>query len=82
MAILESAPGDGKFFASNSTTIGNGALACNDPCALGGHCSIAVGIDFWDNAHTSDSSNRGKRLGGKLNTLVQRAQHMGGSSDG
>jgi hypothetical protein len=86
MATLESAPGGGMFFTSDSTIVGNGASAYNDPFVPGGDCSTVVGIAIgngsWDNAHTSDSSSKGKRLGGKPSTLVQRARHTGGSSGG
>ncbi len=61
------------FYASNSTTIGNGALTYNDLCALSDDCSTIVGSGSWDNAHTFDLSNRGKRLDVEPSTLVQRA---------
>jgi hypothetical protein len=82
MVIQESALGRGRFSTSSLTAIGNGASACNDPCALGRDYSTAVGNGSWDNAHTSNLSSRGERLGGELSTLVQRTQHMGESSDG
>jgi hypothetical protein len=82
MAIQESTPGGGRFFAFGLITARNGASACNDSCTLGEDYSTAVGNDSWDNAHTFDSSNKGERLGKELNTLVQCTQHMGGSSDG
>jgi hypothetical protein len=37
---------------------------------------------FWDNAHTSDPSNRGERPSRKPSALVQRAQCTGGNSHG
>ncbi len=82
MATLESTPGGGKFFASSSTIVGNGASTYNDPCVLGEDCSIVARNSSWNNAHTFNPSSKGKRLGGKPNTLVQCAQHMGGSSGG
>jgi hypothetical protein len=82
MAIQESAPGGGKFFASNSTTTKNGASTCNDLWAPSGDCSIVVGNGFWDNAHTSDPSSKGERLGVEPSTLVQCTQHTSGSSNG
>jgi hypothetical protein len=60
MVIQELALGGGRFSASGSTAVGNNASACNDPCALGGDCSTAARNDFWDNAHTFDSSSRGE----------------------
>ncbi len=82
MPTPELAPRGGRFSAFASTIAGNGALACNNLCALGGDCSTTAGNGSWDNTHTSDSSSRGKRLGGKPSTLVQHAQLTGGSSDG
>jgi hypothetical protein len=41
--------------------------------------STAVRNNFWDNAHTSDLSSRGERLGREPNALVQHAQCTGGS---
>ncbi len=82
MAILELTLGGGRFFASGSTTAGNGTSACSNACAPGMDYSTAVGNDSWDNAHTSDLSSRGKRLGEEPSTLVQRAQRTGGSSGG
>jgi hypothetical protein len=79
MAIQKSAPGGGRFFASNSTVVGNGALACNNPCSIGEDCSTVIGNGSWDNAHTSDLSSKGERLGGEPSTLVQRAQRMVGA---
>jgi hypothetical protein len=81
MAILESTLGGGRFFASGSTVARNSALICSNPYVPGKDCSTVFGNGSWDNAHTSDLS-KGKRLGGELSTLVQRAQHMGGNSDG
>jgi hypothetical protein len=46
MATLKSAPGGGRFFASGSTTAGNGTSACNDLCTPGGDYSIAVRNGF------------------------------------
>jgi hypothetical protein len=82
MATQESTLGGGKFSASSSTVARNGTLACNNLCALGEDYSIATRNGSWDNAHTSNSSNMGERLGGEPSTLVQRAQRMGGSLDG
>ncbi len=70
MATPESALGGGKFSASNSTIVGNDVLAYNDLCALSGDYSIAVRNSSWDNAHTSDPTSKGKRLGEEPNTLV------------
>jgi hypothetical protein len=72
MAIQELAPRGGKFFACGLTATGNGAFAYNDPCVLHGDCSTIVGNGSRDNAHTSNPSNRGERLGGELSTLLQR----------
>jgi hypothetical protein len=82
MAILESTLGGGRFFASGSTVARNSALICSNPYVPGKDCSTVFGNGSWDNAHTSDLSNMGKRLGNKSNTLVQHAQHTGGSSGG
>jgi hypothetical protein len=35
--------GGGKFFASGSTVVENGALTYIDPCVPGADCLIAVG---------------------------------------
>jgi len=70
MATQESALGGAKFFASSSTAVGNGALACNDPCALCEDYSIVTRNGSWDNAHTSYPSSKGERLDEKPNTLV------------
>jgi hypothetical protein len=78
MVIPESTLGGGKFSACGSTTVGNNTSAYNDSCAPGKDCSTVVWNGSWDNAHTFDSSSRGKRLGGKPSTLVHRAS---GSSD-
>jgi hypothetical protein len=78
MAIQESTLGGGKFSISGSIAVGNGASTCNDPCAPGGDCSTTARNGSWDNAHTLDPSSRGERLGGEPNTLVQRAQCIGG----
>jgi hypothetical protein len=82
MATQESALGGGMFSTSNSTVVGNGALACSNSCAPGEDCSTAIGNGSWDNAHTSNLFSKGERLGGKPSILVQRAQHVGGSLDG
>jgi hypothetical protein len=82
MATPESAPRGGRFSTSGSTTVGNGALICNDLCVRGEDCSTIVGNGSWDNAHTSDPSSKGKRSGGKPSTLVQHRQCTGGSSGG
>jgi hypothetical protein len=70
MVIPESAPRGGRFFDFSFITIGNGALACSDSCALGEDCSTAVGDSSWDNTHTSDPFSKGKRLGRERNTLL------------
>jgi hypothetical protein len=70
MAIHESALGGGRFSASGLTVAKNGALVCNDPCALGEDCSTAAGNGSRDNAHTSDPSNKGDRLGREPSALV------------
>jgi hypothetical protein len=82
MATQESARRGGRFSTSSSTVTGNGALACNDLCARSEDYSTAVGNGSWDDAHTFDPSNTGQRLGGEPSTLVQRAQHTSGSSNG
>jgi len=82
MAIQESTLGGGRFSASNSTIVRNGASTYNDSCAPGENYSTVVGNGSSDNTHTFDLSTRDERLGGEPSTLVQRAQHMGGSSDG
>jgi hypothetical protein len=64
MTTPELTLGGGRISTSGSTTVGNGASTCNDPCVPSGDCSIVTGNSSWDNAHTSDSSIRGKRLGG------------------
>jgi hypothetical protein len=43
MAIQESAPRGSRFFASESTIAGNGALAYNNPCAPSEDCSTTIG---------------------------------------
>jgi hypothetical protein len=78
----ESTPGGGRFSAFDSTLVRNGTSACSDPCVLCRDCSIAAGNSSLDNAHTSDPSSKGERLGGEPSTLVQHAQSTGGSSDG
>jgi len=80
MATPESTLGGGKFFTSDSTIVRNDVLACNDLCAPIEDYSIVAGNGSWNNTHTSNSSNRGKRLGKEQSTLVQRAQRTGGSS--
>ncbi len=82
MAIPKSAPKGGRFFDFGLITAGNSALACSDSCAPGGDCSTVAGNSSWDNAHTSNPSSKGKRLGRERNTLLQRAQHTSGSSNG
>jgi hypothetical protein len=81
MAIQELALEGGRFFAFGSIVAENSTLACKDPCSPNGDCSTFVRNSSWDNAHTSDPSSRGEKLGGEPSTLVQRAQHMGGSSN-
>jgi hypothetical protein len=51
MATPKSALGGGRFSASDSTTIGNDVLTCNDPCTPIKDCWIVVGNGYWDNAH-------------------------------
>jgi hypothetical protein len=70
MATQESTSGDGMFSAFGSTVAGNGASACRDLCTLGKDCSTAVGNGSWDNAHTSDLSSKGERLGRRPSALV------------
>jgi hypothetical protein len=82
MATQKLARRSGKFSAFGSTAARNGTLAYNNLCTLGGDCSTAARNGSWNNAHTSNSSNRGERLGGKPSTLVQCAQRMGGNLDG
>jgi hypothetical protein len=82
MAIQELALEGGKFSAFGTTAVGNSASACNDLSVPGDDCSTTAGNGSWDNAHTFDSSNGGERLGREPSILVQRTQHMGGSSDG
>jgi hypothetical protein len=82
MVTPKSASRGGKFFASNSITVGNGASTCSDPCAPGGDYSTIIGNSSWDNAYTSDPSSRGKRLDREPSTLVQHTQRTGGSLDG
>ncbi len=41
--LLQKHAGGGKFFASSSTTIRNGTLACSDPWAPSMDCSTVVG---------------------------------------
>jgi hypothetical protein len=82
MATLESALGGGGFSTSGSTIVGNGTSTCSDSCVPSKDCLTVTGNNFWDNAHTFDPHNRGKRLGGEPSTLVQCTQHMGGSLDG
>jgi hypothetical protein len=81
MVIQESAPGGGRFSTSSSTTTKNGASAYSALCVLGENFSTTVENGSWENAHTSDPSSRGERLGGKPSTLVQCAQCTGGSSN-
>jgi hypothetical protein len=82
MATQESTPGGGRFSTSDSTIVGNDALACSNPCAPSEDCSTAVGNGSWDIAHTSDLSSKGERPGRELSVLVQHTQHTSGSSDG
>jgi hypothetical protein len=70
MATQESAPRGGRFFAFGSTITKNDALVCNDLCAPGRDYLITYRNGSWDNAHTSNPSSKGERLGGKLSTLV------------
>jgi hypothetical protein len=79
MVNPESGPRGGKFSAFGSTTVGNSTSTYSDPCTPCGDYSIATKNGSWDNAHTSDLSSRGKRLGGEPSTLVQHAQRMGGN---
>jgi len=45
MAIPESAPGGGRFFAFGTSIAGNGALACSDSCVPIRDYSIATKND-------------------------------------
>jgi len=57
MATPKSTPKGGRFSASDSITIGNGASAYNNPCALGGdniiprtmhiHPTYLAGVKGW-----------------------------------
>jgi hypothetical protein len=97
MAIQESTPGGGRFFASSSTIARNSTSVSNDPCILSEDYLTATKNDSWDNAHTYltttkndswdnahtfDSSSKGERLGKEPSTLVQRAQRTIGRLDG
>ncbi len=70
IVIQASAVGGGRFFASGSTVIGNGASTCSDSCALGEDCSIVTRNGSWGNAHTFDPSSTGERLGKEPSALV------------
>ncbi len=72
MAIQESTPRGGKFFASGPT----------GPCVAGGDYLTTTRNDSWDNTCTSDLSSKGERLGREPSILVQHAQCIGGSSNG
>jgi hypothetical protein len=67
------------FSTFGSTITGNDASTCSDMCALGKDCSTAVGNGYSDNAHTSNPSSRGERLGREQSVLVQHAQCTCGS---
>jgi hypothetical protein len=82
MAIQELAPRGGKFLASGSIVVGNDTFACSNPCIPGEDGSTTAGNNSYDNAHTSDPSSRGERLGREPCTLVQCAQRIGGNSNG
>jgi len=82
MATPELAPRGGRFSAFGLITTGNGTSTCSDSCIPSGDYSTAIRNSSWDNAHTSDPSSRGKRLGGKPSTLVQCAQRTGGNLNG
>jgi hypothetical protein len=82
MATQELAPKGGRFSTYGSTTTKSGALACSDLCAPGRDYSTTATNGSWDNAHTSDLSSRGERMGGEPSILVQCAQHKGGNLDG
>jgi hypothetical protein len=58
------------FSTFGSTTAENGASACSDLCVPGRDCSTAARNGSWDNAHTSDPSSKGEKLGGEPSTLV------------
>jgi len=73
MATPESTLKGGRFSTFGSITARNSTSACNDPCTPGEDCSTATGNNSWDNAHTSDPSSKGKKLGKEPNTLVQHA---------
>jgi hypothetical protein len=79
MATQKLTLGGGRFSTSNSTVVGNDTSTCIDSCAPGEDYLIAIGNGSWDNAHTSDPSNKGQRPGRELNALVQHAEHIGGS---
>jgi hypothetical protein len=70
MATLESTLRGGMFYAFGSTTIGNDVSACKNMCAPSEDYSTVTRDSSWDNTHTFDLFNKGKRLGGELSTLV------------
>jgi hypothetical protein len=82
MATQESALGGGRFHASGSTVTKNNTSTYSDSCVPSEDYSTVVGNGSWDNAHTSNLSNWGERLGGKPSILVQCAQCTGGSPNG
>ncbi len=79
LATQESAPRSDRFSAFDSTVAGNSTSTYSDPCAPSKDYLTAVRNNSWDNAHISDSSSRGERLGKEPNTLVQHAQRTSGS---
>jgi hypothetical protein len=81
MAIQESALEVANFLPLVQPPLET-TLVCSDPCTPCEDCSTATGNDSWDNAHTSDLSSRGERLGEKPSILVQRTQRTSGSLDG
>jgi hypothetical protein len=58
MATQESTPTGGRFFAFGPTNL----------CVVGWDCSTVANNGFWDNTRTSDSSNKGERLGEEPST--------------
>jgi hypothetical protein len=82
MATQESTLKGGNFSTSSSIVIGNGISTYSGSCTVGRACSTAAGNGSQDNAHISNPSSTGERLGREPSTLVQCAQPMGGSLDG
>jgi hypothetical protein len=56
--------------------------ACKGSCVASEECSNVVGNGSWDNAHTSNLSNKSERVGEEPSTLVQCVIRTCGSSEG